>query len=91
MKFIKIGTKHKPIEKYEQIKFTKIPFDLDYEMMLDHIQRGVPQAQCPSFIRPKQEKTFKDPVIDPRENWGSFFKRVANFEDPPLVNYVIVQ
>ena len=30
-------------------------------------------------------QTYNDPVIDPRETWGQFFKRIAEFEDPPLV------
>ena len=31
------------------------------------------------------EQVYNDPVIDPRESWGEFFKRIIEFEDPPLV------
>ena len=31
------------------------------------------------------EPVFKDPVIDPRENWKSMIVRIANFENPPIV------
>jgi len=36
-------------------------------------------------IKPVVEKVYYDPVIDPRETWKDYVKRVVEFEDPPLV------
>jgi len=57
----------------------------DYEMMIDHLKRKVPLDECPAFNVPPPEIGFKDPVIDPRETWGQFAKRILEFEEPPLV------
>jgi len=33
----------------------------------------------------KPVKIYNDPVIDPRETWGAWIKRVGDFRPPPLV------
>jgi ankyrin repeat protein len=60
----------------------------NYEEMVEHLDLKVPFEQCPKFnIKPPQpeEAPLADPVIDPRETWTDFFKRVSNFDPPPLV------
>eukprot|EP01016_Furgasonia_blochmanni_P037613 TRINITY_DN4449_c0_g1_i1.p1 TRINITY_DN4449_c0_g1~~TRINITY_DN4449_c0_g1_i1.p1 ORF type:complete len:218 (+),score=29.73 TRINITY_DN4449_c0_g1_i1:405-1058(+) len=61
---------------------------IDYERMIDHLECQIDPMQAPSFIikpvRPTTPK-YVDPVPDPREPWGNFFKRVLNFEEGPMV------
>ena len=37
------------------------------------------------------EPELVDPVIDPRETWSQFLKRNIEFEDPPMVYFIIKQ
>eukprot|EP01017_Pseudomicrothorax_dubius_P027295 TRINITY_DN3124_c0_g3_i1.p1 TRINITY_DN3124_c0_g3~~TRINITY_DN3124_c0_g3_i1.p1 ORF type:complete len:274 (-),score=82.84 TRINITY_DN3124_c0_g3_i1:130-951(-) len=72
---------------YQQYaKDNYVPY-VDYDLFLEHLELAIPTAQVPKFnIKPpKEEVKFNDPVIDPRESWQQFFKRVMNFEDPPIV------
>lgn len=85
-KLMNLGCEPKQIDFYNKVKDAKLPFNYDYEKMIDYLKRGVPFSECPSFILNLPEKTYRDPVNDPRETWGDFIKRVANFEDAPLVS-----
>jgi hypothetical protein len=87
-KFMNLGCEPKEPEFYHKMKEAKLPYNYDYEKMIDYLKRGVPYSECPSFILAPPEKVYRDPVIDPRESWGDFFKRVSNFEDPPLVLFL---
>jgi len=37
----------------------------------------------PNYLK-KIKLHLKDPVVDPRETWGHWFKRNMDFKDPPL-------
>ena len=53
-------------------------------MVIDGLQRQIPHETVgPYLIRPKKE--YKDPVIDPRETWGNWARRVSEFKAAPLV------
>ncbi len=84
-KLVNLGLELKTPEQYENLKKGKNPIYYDFTLMIDCIKRGVSLEECPSFNQPPPEKEFRDPVIDPRESWGQFFKRVMEFEDPPIV------
>lgn len=58
---------------------------LDFESILSHLEQSVQTELVPPFhIQPRDDPVYEDPVIDPRESWGAFAKRVVEFEDPPL-------
>lgn len=83
-----LGLEPKGTDFYKLLANEKHVLFYDYEKMLDHLNRKVPLDECPPFnIEPESnEPKFKDPVIDPRETWTDFAKRVLEFEDPPLVS-----
>ena len=84
-KLINLGLELKNAEFYEaSAKQKHIPY-YDYKMMLEHLEAKIPLEECPPFHIPPPEKKFKDPVIDPRETWTQFAKRIVEFDDPPLV------
>ena len=55
-------------------------------MVIENLEARVDPDLVPRFdIKPIVEKVYYDPVIDPRESWKQYIKRVVEFEDPPLV------
>ncbi len=90
-KLLNLGLEPKTLDFYKQKAEGKhIPF-YDYEKMVDYLNRKVPLEECPYFNVAPPEVGLKDPVIDPRETWGEFVKRVIEFEDPPLVSFLRVK
>lgn len=63
----------------------------DYDLIVEHLKEKTHPNSVPSFILKVEEKKFMDPVIDPRETWSAFFKRILEFEDPPLVFLFLFQ
>lgn len=57
---------------------------VNYQMFIDGLREGTPEDEMPDFTK-KHKKTYNDPVIDPRESWVDWFKRVGDFKPPPLV------
>ena len=58
---------------------------MDFELILRHLEQGVQAELVPTFnVQPRHDPVYEDPVIDPRETWSAFAKRVVEFEDPPL-------
>lgn len=84
-KLINLGLRLKTPEEYNNLKKGKNPIYYDFALMIDCIDKNIPLEECPPFNQPPPEKQFFDPVIDPRETWPQFFKRVMEFDDPPLV------
>lgn len=80
-----LGCQPKNVEVYHKVKTEKIPYNYDYEKMIECLNLGLTQSECPSFVIEPQEKVYRDPVIDPRETWNAYIKRIANFDEPPLV------
>lgn len=80
-----IGVKPKTLEIYYGFAERNLHAYYNYEKLLDHIERKIPFEECPSFLEERPTKKYYDPVIDPRETWSQFFKRVSEFQDPPLV------
>lgn len=86
-KFLNLGLEPKDVEFYKAMAKEKHVLYYDYDKFLDYLNRKVPLDECPAFNIPPPEVEFKDPVIDPRETWGQFVKRIIEFEEPPLVIY----
>ena len=99
----KLGEKPKSIEFYEDYnKLKKIPY-FNYKILLEHLENEIQSEFCLPFhiklpesslmsnfifmINNKLEIILNDPVIDPRESWSDMFKRILEFQDPPLVLY----
>ena len=59
----------------------------DYPCLLMSLESHIPPEVAPSFTIPPPKKLvpMTDPVADPREPWGTWMKRVIDFEEPPLV------
>ena len=58
----------------------------DYKVIIENLEGRINPEMVPRFdIKPVVEKIYYDPVIDPRETWKEYIKRVVEFEDPPLV------
>eukprot|EP00831_Metopus_contortus_P059795 TRINITY_DN5176_c0_g1_i2.p1 TRINITY_DN5176_c0_g1~~TRINITY_DN5176_c0_g1_i2.p1 ORF type:complete len:290 (-),score=52.11 TRINITY_DN5176_c0_g1_i2:54-923(-) len=73
------GAKLKSIEEYRSIQ--RAIFDLDKFMTFLLEKKEVSEVSC-FYI---QKKIGKDLVVDPRESWGQFFKRVYNFDHAPMI------
>ena len=56
---------------------------VNYQVFLDHLIKQVDPDNVPDFLT-KTRVVYNDPVIDPRETWGAWFKRQMDFKDPPL-------
>jgi hypothetical protein len=87
-KLVNMGLELKSPDEYNKLREGKNPIYYDFALMIDCIKKGLPLEECPPFNQPPPEKEFVDPVIDPRETWGQFFKRIMEFDDPPLVKLV---
>jgi hypothetical protein len=48
------------------------------------LEKLIAVENVPDFLR-KYKKVYRDPVVDPRENWKEWTKRQIEFKDPPLV------
>lgn len=83
-----LGGEPKDLEYYKAMAQEKHILFYDYEKFLDSLSGKVPLESCQQFNIPPPEPGFKDPVIDPRETWGQFAKRILEFEEPPLVYFV---
>lgn len=68
-------------EKSQTMKVQKY----DYNLMVEHLHEKCEPNLVPTFSLKSEAQTLVDPVIDPRETWTQFFKRVLEFEEPPLV------
>jgi ankyrin repeat protein len=77
----KVAPSHSP-EDYELIMRGLKCAALNYTLMLDCLRRGVQQP--PRLVIDRRED-FDDPVVDPRESWGEWARRVSEFRDPPFV------
>ena len=53
-------------------------------MILDALTKHTPPELVGDYLK-KEKKVYKDPVIDPRESWKEWIKRVAEFKAAPLV------
>jgi len=84
-KLINLGLKPREVDWYVAMAKEKHVLFHDYEKMIDHLNRKVPLEETERFDEAPPEPTLKDPVIDPRETWTEFAKRIIEFEEPPLV------
>jgi hypothetical protein len=57
---------------------------VNYKIFLECLVDMVDPDNTKDFLT-KEKKVYEDPVIDPRESWGQWFKRNMDFKDPPLV------
>jgi hypothetical protein len=57
---------------------------VNYQIFLTGLREGTAPNDMQDFTT-KPKKEFNDPVIDPRETWVQWFKRVGDFRPPPLV------
>lgn len=57
---------------------------VNYDMFLTGLREGIPEENMEDYTK-KHKKVYNDPVIDPREGWVKWIKRVADFQPPPLV------
>jgi hypothetical protein len=57
---------------------------VNYKVFLECLVDMVDPDNTKDFLT-KEKKVYEDPVIDPRESWGQWFKRNMDFKDPPLV------
>jgi hypothetical protein len=53
-------------------------------MFLENLEKLIAVKNVPDFLR-KYKKVYRDPVVDPRENWKEWTKRQIEFKDPPPV------
>ena len=88
-KLINLGLNPRETDWYVAMSKEKHVLFHDYEKMIDNLNRKVPLEECPPFDEAPPEPTLKDPVIDPRETWTEFAKRIMEFEEPPLVYFQI--
>ena len=56
---------------------------VNYNIFLKNLTKQIDPDNVPNFLV-KEKKVYADPVIDPREGWGEWFKRQMDFKDPPL-------
>ena len=79
------GLQPKEQDFYENRMFT--PFDI--ELFLSYLEEDREVDTLNVFFqkakKEEEEKRRQDLVVDPREGWGKYIKRVANFKDPPMV------
>lgn len=47
---------------------------VNYSIFIENLQRKIEPENMPNYLK-RPIKTFKDPVVDPRESWGRWFKR----------------
>jgi hypothetical protein len=57
---------------------------LDYEIIVDGLEKGVPRESLADFTT-KPKRKFADPVVDPREPWKEWIFRNLDMVDPPMV------
>ena len=57
---------------------------VNYNTLLDGLQKQIPPSNIGNFLK-RPKIVLRDPVIDPRESWGQWVKRVSEFKEPPLV------
>jgi ankyrin repeat protein len=77
-KLLKSPEEYKVIAQKFHYRYT------DFNIFLNGLRESIaPQYMEDFSTKPKKE--FNDPVIDPREGWGQWFKRVGDFKPPPLV------
>merc|ERR1712183_1194043 len=58
-------------------------FEVDFESFMEHIIAG--KESCKLIFRKVEPETYKDPVVDPRESWGEWASRIADFKEPVIV------
>jgi hypothetical protein len=57
---------------------------VNYKVFIENLVDMVDPENTKDFLT-KDKIVFSDPVIDPRESWPAWFKRNADFRDPPIV------
>jgi len=84
-KLMNLGLNPREVDYYVAMAKEKHVLFHDYALMIEHLNKKTPLEECPPFDQAPPEPQMKDPVIDPRETWGQFAKRILEFEEPPLV------
>jgi len=77
------GLRFKSLDFYQLEKDRYFQFEVDFESVIEHIVAG--KTSCKLIFRKVEPVGFKDPVADPRESWGEWASRIAEFEDPVIV------
>ena len=84
-KLMNLGLVPREVDYYVGMANEKHVLFHDYALMIEHLNKKTPLEECPRFDQAPPEPQMKDPVIDPRETWTQFAKRILEFEEPPLV------
>ena len=58
---------------------------IDYAGFLLSLESKITPEGAPSFLVPVEAIKLNDPVPDPDETWKSWFARVIEFQNPPMV------
>jgi len=77
------GLRFKSLDFYELEKDRFFQFEIDFTSVMEHIIAG--KEECKLVFRKIEPETFKDPVVDPRESWGQWASRIADFKEPIIV------
>ena len=82
----------KSTEEFEEIRQKKGTLWVDFSGLLISLEKMVPPEESFCFTIPPEEpeELLIDPVPDPNETWKSWFRRVLEFEEPPLVERSVI-